>query len=103
VVQRASDLSDEEPARLDNPEESSSELIEAEVLEELEKVIQQLSGFSEELDQRAKRLANQEASQAEAAELLLDAQKELAAQLERFHHQVSESQNHPEPKLRKAA
>lgn len=84
-------------------ENSHSEPSDSEILGELEKVIQQLSGFSSELDLRARRIAAEEATQAEAAELLLDAQKELASQLERFHKQVSESHEHPEPRLRKAA
>lgn len=75
----------------------------AEILDELERVIQQLSGFSSELELRAKRIAAEEATQAEAAELLLDAQRELASQLEQFHKQMSQNQDHSEPKLRKAA
>jgi hypothetical protein len=74
-----------------------------EILDELERVIQQLSGFSSELELRARRIAAEEANQAEAAEMLLDAQKELASQLERFHKQMSTGQEHAEPKLRKAA
>ena len=74
-----------------------------EVLAELEKVIQQLSGFSAELDERAARIASHEASQSEAAELLLAAQKQLAEQLERFHRQVVDTQEPDEPILRKAA
>ncbi len=96
VAQRAEELaagSDQQP---DEPAD-------AEILEELERVITQLSGFSAELDERATRLARQETTQAEAAELLLDAQKELAAQLERFHEQVAQSQEASQPKFRKAA
>ncbi len=84
-------------------ENVETEAHDPEILTELERVIHQLSGFSAELDVRAKRLATEEATQVEAAELLLDAQKELAAQLERFHQQVADSQEQPEPKLRKAA
>ena len=108
AAQRAADLMDD-PAGPKIAEPSASEAapdpIEEEVLEELEQVIEQLSGFSAELEERAKRLADQEATQAEAAELLLDAQKELAAQLNRFQQQVADT--HPaeetQPKLRKAA
>lgn len=75
----------------------------SEILNELERVIHQLSGFSSELELRATRIAAEEATQAEAAELLLDAQKELASQLERFHKQVSQSQEQSETRPRKAA
>ncbi len=109
VAQRAADLGDGADNSLQrNPlangvDDAPGESVDEDLLDELEKVIHQLSGFSSELDQRSKRLANQEATQAEAAELLLDAQKELAAQLERFHQQVTERQELPEPRLRKAA
>lgn len=85
------------------PSTSSRAADDSEILDELERVIHQLSGFSSELENRARRIAAEEATQAEAAELLLDAQKELASQLERFHKQVSQGQEQPEPKLRKAA
>jgi hypothetical protein len=101
LAERAENLM-EEPAETPAAEAEDAP-IDADILQELEKVIEQLSGFSTELDERAARIANQEATQAEAAELLLDAQRELAAQLERFHQQVTESQETPEPKLRKAA
>ena len=108
AAQRAADLMDA-PSTSKTSEQPVSETtpdpIEEEVLEELEQVIGQLSGFSAELEERAKRLADQEATQAEAAELLLDAQKELAAQLDRFQQQVADTQTsqETEPKLRKAA
>jgi hypothetical protein len=92
----------DESARLDSTLSPASSG-DSEILDELERVIHQLSGFSSELELRARRIAAEEATQAEAAELLLDAQKELASQLERFHKQMSQSQEHPEPKLRKAA
>lgn len=113
AAQRAADLSDNPSETAGQsttePDTEDSEPAEAEILEELEKVIHQLSGFSSELDERATRLADQEATQAEAADLLLEAQKELAAQLERFRQQVSENQSQTppqvstHPKLRKAA
>jgi hypothetical protein len=103
ATQRAADLRDDSSAELDQEPIVEAEPIDGDILVELEMVIKQLSGFSAELDQRATRLANQESTQAEAAELLLDAQKELASQLERFHKQVTETHQSPEPKLRKAA
>jgi hypothetical protein len=87
----------------DSQSADDSEPGDPEILDELERVIRQLSGFSSELELRAKRIAAEEATQTEAAEMLLDAQKELASQLERFHEQMSLGQEHPEPKLRKAA
>jgi hypothetical protein len=112
VAQHAENLADESeseehPLTMPQPGDSRhndrSEPGDPEILDELERVIQQLSGFSSELELRAKRIAAEEATQAEAAEMLLDAQKELASQLERFHKQMSESQEHSEPKLRRAA
>ncbi|MCA9070943.1 MAG: FHA domain-containing protein [Planctomycetaceae bacterium] len=113
AAQRAADLSEDLEQVNDAPSEEQNtaedEAAEAEILDELEKVIHQLSGFSSELDERAARLADQEATQAEAADLLLETQKELAAQLERFHQQVSENQastpaqEPSQPTLRKAA
>lgn len=111
AAQRAADLAEDLEDAMEtsstDPQPADQELAEAEILEELEKVIHQLSGFSSELDERAARLADQEATQAEAADLLLEAQRELAAQLERFHQQVSETQTptqeSTQPKLRKAA
>ncbi len=108
AAQRAADLMDDPSlSKTSEPPvpRSAGDPIEEEVLEELEQVIEQLSGFSAELEQRAKRLAEQEATQTEAAELLLDAQKELAAQLDRFQQQVADTHipQETEPKLRKAA
>ncbi len=107
AAQRAADLMDDPSSSRPSepPASEAADPIEEEVLEELEQVIEQLSGFSSELEKRAKRLAEQEATQAEAAELLLDAQKELAAQLDRFQQQVADTHiaQETEPKLRKAA
>ena len=111
LAQRVADLQDQPadgspaqatPEPILSPTEPVAE--EEELLEEIERVVQQLSGFSDELDRRAKRLAEQEAVQAEAAELLLDAQHELTTQLERFHQQVTNSvEDAPPPPLRKVA
>ncbi len=104
AAQRAADLEEEPQLAEETPQaEDVKPADEVEVLEELERVIQQLSGFSSELEERAKRLADQEATQAEAADLLLEAQQELAAQLERFHQQVTEQSVESKPKLHKAA
>lgn len=106
AAQRGAALSEEASQQQDDATETEEHL-EAAVLEELERVIRQLNGFSSELDERATRLADQEATQNEAADLLLRAQSELAAQLERFHQHITENQsqdqNPPGPTLRKAA
>ena len=69
--------------------------LELELLQDLERALTQLGVISQELEQRSKRLSRREASYAEAAEQLLDAQQQLAAHLESLVEQLPERQTAP--------
>jgi len=60
---------------------SASDALEIQLLEELECVVKQLDRYSEQLEQQAEQLLRREASFAEASAELLDAQQQLASQL----------------------
>ena len=60
------------------------EKVQLHVHSEVENVLEQLYGLSEELDRRAERLSLRETGYAEAAACLLDAQYKLTTQLERL-------------------
>ena len=59
---------------------------------EVEKVLEQLHGLSEELDRRTERLSMRESGYAEAAACLLDAQYKLTTQLEKLVVRLSSLQ-----------
>jgi hypothetical protein len=60
---------------------SASDALELQLLEDLERVVKQLDRYSEQLEQQAEQLSRREAGYAKASAELLDAQQQLASQL----------------------
>ncbi len=91
TVSRESDTADLLPipiasttiAENESPEinASASDALELQLLEDLERVVKQLDRYSEQLEQQAEQLSRREASYAKASAELLDAQQQLASQL----------------------
>lgn len=72
-------------------EESAGTEVTAEtsgLIAEIRDAVAELTAFSELLDQRAETLAEREAAQIQAADLLLEAQRELASHIDRLHDQL---------------
>ena len=60
---------------------SASDALELQLLEDLERAVKQLDRYSEQLEQQAEQLSRREAGYAKASAELLDAQQQLASQL----------------------